>query len=87
MERGARIAATVIAGVVAFIAAVVLVIPSGCDDVGGVPSWERCITMLGTPAYSVEDVGLASSWNVVIPFLLGAIAALITWIGTGKRSS
>ncbi|HEU4321241.1 MAG TPA: hypothetical protein VFS66_14315 [Acidimicrobiia bacterium] len=81
MDRTSRVIATTVTGVVAFIAAFVFIIPSGCDDRGGVPSWERCSSMMGTPAISLsEDLGLPFPADLIIPLALaGGLAALVWW--------
>jgi len=81
VDRTARIIATVVTGVVAFIGAFVFIIPAGCNDVGGVPSWERCTSLMGTPAVSLaEDLGLPIPADLLIPLVLaGGLAALMWW--------
>lgn len=81
MDRAARVIATAVTGVVAFIGAFVFIIPAGCDDVGGVPSWERCTSMMGTPAISLsEDLNLPTVAELLIPLALaGGLAALMWW--------
>jgi hypothetical protein len=68
-----------IVGVIVFALAVMFAFPTGCADVGGVPSWERCTTMMGTPAFSLSDFGLANQWDILIPLALAVVAGLITW--------
>lgn len=70
---------TTIVGVIVFALAVMFVLPTGCTDQGGVPSWERCTTMTGTPAFSVNDFGLANEIDILVPFVLAIVAGLVTW--------
>jgi hypothetical protein len=84
MGRTARILITVVASVLAFVAVVLFVFPSGCQDLGGVPSWERCTTYLGTPAFSVEDFGWGSELNIVVPLVATALVAVGTWWLLGR---
>lgn len=51
----------------------------GCADVGGVSSWERCTSAMGTPAFSVEDWGLDSTLNILIPVVSGLLVGFVTW--------
>ena len=68
-----------IVGVIVFALAVMFLMPTGCADVAGVPSWERCTTMMGTPAFSVNDFGLANQFDILVPFGLAIVASLVTW--------
>ena len=68
-----------IAGFAAAIAYFVFLTPSGCNEGGGTTSWERCTSLLGTPAFSVVDFGLDATLDVVPPVLIGLLVGLITW--------
>lgn len=59
------------------------IVPTGCSDIDA-PSWERCVTALGLPAWSFEDWGL-DILNAVTPFAIGGLAGLVTWFSL-KRS-
>lgn len=48
------------AGMAAFVLAVVFLMPRSCLDVGGVSSWERCTSAMGTPALSRTGARLRS---------------------------
>ena len=74
-----RTVATVITGVMAAVVAFLFLVPSGCTDQGGVPSWERCTSFLGTPAFSVEDFGWDTTLNLVQPILIGLLVGLLVW--------
>lgn len=87
MERPARVAASVISGVIALVASFLLAMPSGCNDVGGVPSWERCTSALGLPAFSVEDLGLDATLNILIPLLIAVVVGWVVWAATGLSGS
>lgn len=64
------------AGVVTFLGT--FLIPRGCDDVGGVSSWERCTSAMGArPTFSVEDWGLDSNFNILIPAVTTALDELV----------
>lgn len=67
------------AGVAAFVLAFLFLMPRSCLDVGGVSSWERCSSAIGTPAFSVEDWGLDSDLNVLIPILSGVLVGTVAW--------
>lgn len=84
MNRATRIGLTVLLSVLAVVLVAVLVMPTGCADVGGVPSWERCTTMLGTPAFSVEDFGLDNTFDIVLPLLAGVLAGVGSWYALGS---
>ena len=58
---------SVTVGVVAFVGAYMFLFPTGCSDVGGVSSWERCNTVMGNPAFSLSDWGLANQFDILIP--------------------
>jgi NhaP-type Na+/H+ or K+/H+ antiporter len=79
MDRFTRNLISVVASVLALVGSFLFVIPSGCNDVGGVPSWERCTTPMGTPAYSVEDLGLDATLNVLPPVLIAVFVGLLVW--------
>jgi hypothetical protein len=40
-----RVSLACLAGMITFL----VIVPAGCDDVGGVPDWERCVSYLGNP--------------------------------------
>lgn len=48
----------------------------------GVPSWERCASLVGLPAFSLTDWGLDNTFDILIPVLPGAVAGAITrrWV-------
>lgn len=71
-------------GVLLFLGSVLLLFPWACDD-DEAPSWERCTTYVGTPAWSVEDLGLDEKLNIVAPFLIGGVAGVTTWFVSGRR--
>ena len=73
------------AGVAALLVAFLFLMPWGCADVGGVSSWERCTSAMGTPAFSVEDWGLDSNLNILIPVVSGLLVAIVTWWLGGLR--
>lgn len=70
---------SVASGVVAFAAAYVFLFPTGCADVEGMSSWERCNTVIGTPAFSLTDWGFANQFDILIPMAVGLLAGGITW--------
>lgn len=80
MSQAARIRITIGASVLVFVGLVVFVFPSGCNDGGGVSSWERCTTPIGTPAFSVEDWGWDSTLNVVPPVVAAALVGFLVWV-------
>ncbi len=64
----------------------ILFMPMGCDDVGGVPSWERCTSMAGLPAFSLKDFQLNAAWDILLPLAAGFFAAGLVWFLTGLAS-
>lgn len=86
MGRLARIIGSAVAGFVALVLTFLFLMPWGCNDVGGVPSWERCITYMDTPAFSVEDLGLTAGFNLLVPLLLAAVVGSVTWILLGAAT-
>lgn len=74
-----------IAGVVGAIVYFYVLVPSGCNDGGGQSSFERCVTYLGTPAFSVEDVGWDATLGVIPPIVFGLVVGLVTWWLLGRR--
>lgn len=74
-------------GIAAFIGSYILAFPSGCADVGGVSSWERCTTVTGTPAFSLTDWGLDNKFDILIPLVLGILASGVVWWLLGLRNS
>jgi len=88
MDRPTRTIASVTVGALAMVGWFLLLTPSGCNEEGGVSSWERCTSWLGTPAFSVEDFGLDNTLDVIAPLLVGLLVGLITWwlLGLTRRS-
>ena len=74
-----------IAGVIGAIVYFYALVPSGCNDGGEQSSFERCITYLGTPAFSVEDLGWDATLNVIPPIAFGLIVGLLAWRLLGRR--
>jgi hypothetical protein len=87
MEGLSRTVASVLAGGIAFAGAFYFLMPAGCDDVGGVPSWERCTSLGGTPAFSLSDLGLPNQFDILIPLFAFALVASITWLLLGATDS
>lgn len=87
MERPARVAASLISGVIALVGSFLVLTPAGCNDVGGVPSWERCTSTVGLPAFSVEDLGLDATLNILIPLLIAFLVGWLVWAATGMSGS
>lgn len=50
-------------------------------------SWERCTTVMGNPAFSLSDWGLANQFDILIPLVVAVLAAFVTWWLLGSRSS
>ena len=65
-----RPALSVAAGVVSLLSTMV----AGCNDVGGVPSWERCQTWLGNPTVDWPGAPL-----IALALALG-VGYLVWWI-------
>lgn len=65
-----------VVGVVAFVVAYMFLFPTGCAAVEGMSSWEWCTTVMGNPAFSLSDWGLANQFDILIPF---AVAVLAGW--------
>lgn len=55
---------------------------SGCDDVGGVPSWERCRSALGNPI--IEWPG--GDLGIVFSLLIAIAVATATWWLLGRSA-
>jgi len=70
-RQAIRIVATVLAGIVTFLGTMT----AACDDIGGVPSWERCRSWLGTPI--IEWPG--GNWSPIFSLLLGVGAGYLMW--------
>jgi hypothetical protein len=86
MSRARRIWLSVAAGFVGLILYGYVLFPYGCNDGGGMSSFERCITYLGTPAFSVQDLGWNNSLDVIPPILFGLIIGFATWWLLGRRA-
>ena len=70
---------SVVIGVVAFIGGYMFLFPTGCADVGGMSSWERCTTVMGNPAFSLSDWGFANQFDILIPLAVGLLVGAATW--------
>jgi hypothetical protein len=77
----------VIIGVVAFVGAYMFLFPTGCAEVAGMSSWERCTTVMGNPAFSLSDWGLANQFDILIPLAVGVLAGAVTWWLLGSRNT
>lgn len=78
MDRRPRKLVSVTIGVVAFVAAYLFVFPTGCNEPGpGVPSWEKCSTVMGNPAFSLTDWGLDNTFDILIPLAVGVLAGFV----------
>lgn len=78
---------SVIIGVVAFVGGYIFLFPTRCDEVDGMSSWERCNTVMGNPAFSLSDWGLADQFDILIPLAAGVLAGGVTWWLLGKRNA
>jgi hypothetical protein len=79
-----KVASTAV-GVVAFAGGYMFLFPTGCADVDGMPSWERCVTVMGNPAFSLTDWGLDNTLDILIPLAVAVIAGGVTWWLLGLR--
>lgn len=68
----ARMSLAAVVGITTFLAAQ----PAGCDDIGGVPSWERCRSWLDTPTV---EWPLGMLGDLVFPLLIAAAAGALVW--------
>jgi hypothetical protein len=85
---GPRKLTSIVIGIVAFIAAVLFLFPTGCAEVEGMSNWERCTTWVGTPAFSLTDWwSLNNQFDIVLPLFVGGLAGLIAWWLLGLRIS
>jgi NhaP-type Na+/H+ or K+/H+ antiporter len=84
MSRASRVGISVAASLLVFVGLVLFVFPSGCNDGGGVSSWDRCITPMGTPAFSVEDWGWDSTLNVVPPVVAAVLIGFLVCAILGR---
>lgn len=50
-------------------------------------SWERCTTVMGNPAFSLSDWGLANQFDILIPLAVAVLVAMVTWWLLGSQSS
>lgn len=80
MDRLPRRLASIAVGVITFVAAYLFLFPNGCTEPGpGVPSWEKCVTVMGNPAFSLTDLGLDNTFDILIPLVVGSLFGLLTW--------
>lgn len=85
MDTRSRNWSSVTVGVVGFVGAFLFLMSWSCDDIGGVSSWERCMTLMGTRGFSVVDWGLSDNLDALIPIVVGLLAGAITWWLLGLR--
>jgi len=79
VDRLPRRLISVIVGVIAFVGAYLFLFPTGCADVDGMSSWERCVTEMGNPAFSVaEELGIANQFDIIIPLAVGVLVGVVT---------
>jgi hypothetical protein len=86
MKRAYRKLTSVILGLVAFVVGYMFLFPTGCNEPGGVSSWERCVTVMGNPAFSLSDWGLANQFDILIPLAVGILVGGVTWWLLGPRT-
>ncbi len=72
MKKVVRFLLAAAVGVVTFLGTM----GATCDDIGGVPTWERCDTWLGTPAFVDWPSGIL---DLFIPLALGAAVGFAIW--------
>jgi hypothetical protein len=87
MNRPYRKLISVIIGVVALVGGYMFLFPTGCNEPGGGSSWERCVTIMGNPAFSLSDWGLANQFDILIPLAVGILAGGVTWWLLDSRGS
>jgi hypothetical protein len=85
MDSLSRKVASIAIAIVAFAGGYLFLFPTGCADVGGAPSWARCITVMGNPAFSLTDWGLDNIFDIVIPLAVAGLAGGATWWLLGLR--
>jgi hypothetical protein len=79
VDRLPRRLTSVIIGFVALVGYCLFLFPTGCADVDGMSSWERCTTVMDTPAFSVaEELGIANQFDIIVPLAVGVLAGAIT---------
>jgi hypothetical protein len=73
-----RVALACLFGLIAFF----VILPNGCDDVGGVPDWRRCSSNLGNPTLEWRG-GSWTPWKILYPILapllLGTAVGVLGW--------
>lgn len=52
-----------------------------CDDVGGVPVWDRCTSWLGTPLLVDWPSGI---WDLIIPLAIAVVLGAAAWWLLGR---
>jgi hypothetical protein len=73
-------------GIVGFVGAILFLFPIGCADVGEMSSWERCVTWIGTPAFSLTDSwDFNNQFDILLPLAIGVLAGLVSWWLLGSR--
>ncbi|MEX2323326.1 MAG: hypothetical protein WEA29_06095 [Acidimicrobiia bacterium] len=79
-----RVFLACLAGLIALLA----IIPYGCDDIGGVPDWERCWSFLGNPTLEWHG-GSWTPWKILYPILapllLSTAVGVLGWRVVGPR--
>lgn len=76
LKTSIRVALSVLSGVVTLLGTMT----AGCDDEGGVASWERCRSWFGNRI--LEWPG--GDWSPVFPLLLGIAAGIAVWWALGR---
>jgi hypothetical protein len=76
-----RAAVPAAASALTFVGLFLFVYPRSCLDIGGVPSWQRCSTVVGSPALSMTDLGWDASLDPVVLILIPALVGLLVWLG------
>lgn len=71
-----RVVLSVFAGIATLLGTMTM----GCDDEGGVSSWERCRSWLGNPI--LEWPG--GDWSPIFPLLLGITVGAVAWWWLGR---
>lgn len=64
------------AGIVVFLGTMI----DGCNDVDGVPAWDRCTSWLGTPILVEWSSDISA---LIIPLILGSGVGVLVWWASG----
>jgi len=85
MNRRYRLLLAAAVGLAVFSGAYLFLTPHYCAE-ALMSSWSRCVTVVGSPAFSLTDWGLDDGFDVLVPVVPAALATAAVWWLLGRKA-